>query len=76
MTYIRLTERVVGLRNEDREVMIRIIKDGEVLKETEDVQTLVQYMDYHNTVPKYIEIRSNDEKIEERHRRQTAELSD
>ena len=56
--------------------MIRIIKEGEVLKETEDVQTLVQYMDYHNTVPKYIEIRSNDEKIEERHRRQTAELSD
>ena len=56
--------------------MIRIIRDGEVLKEIEDIQTLVQYMDYYDTPTKYIEIRTNDDEIEERNRRQAAKLSD
>ncbi len=55
--------------------MIRIIKDDEVLKETEDVQTLIQYLDYYDTPPKMIEFRINYDKIEERNRRQAAELS-
>ena len=55
--------------------MIRIIKDDEVLKETEDVQTLIQYLDYYDTPPKKIEFRINYDKIEERNRRQAAELS-
>ena len=57
-------------------VMIRIIRDGEVLKEIEDIQTLVQYMDYYDTPTKYIEIRTNDDEIEKRNRRQAAKLSD
>jgi len=56
--------------------MIRIIKDGEVLKEMDDIQTLVQYMDYYDTPTKYLEIRTNYDEIEERNRRQAAELSD
>jgi hypothetical protein len=55
-------------------VMIRIIKDGEVLKETEDIQTLVQYIDFYDTPPKMIEFRVNYDKVEERNRRQAAEL--
>jgi len=62
-----------GSRNES---MIRIIRDGEVLKEIDDIQTLIQYLDYYDTPTKYIEIRTNDDKIEERNRRQAAELSD
>ena len=56
--------------------MIRIIRDGEVLKEIKDIQTLVQYLDYYDTPTKYIEIRTNHDEIEERNRRQAAELSD
>ncbi len=55
--------------------MIRIFKDGEIIKETEDIQTLVQYLDYYNETPKMIEFRVNYDKIEERNRRQAAELS-
>ena len=54
--------------------MIRIIRDGEVLKETEDIQSLVQYIDFYDTDPKYLEITPNYDKIEERNRRQSAEL--
>jgi len=54
--------------------MIRIIKDGEVLKETEDIQTLVQYIDFYDTDTKYLDIRADYDKIEERNRRQAAEL--
>ena len=61
-----------GSRNES---MIRIIRDGEVLKEIDDIQTLIQYLDYYNTLPKMIEFRINYDKIEERERRQAAELS-
>ena len=56
--------------------MIRIIRDGEVLKEIDDIQTLIQYLDYHDTPTKYIEIRTNHDEIEERDKRQAAELSD
>ena len=56
--------------------MIRIIRDGEVLKEIKDIQTLVQYLDYYDTPTKYIEIRTNHDEIEKRDRRQAAELSD
>ena len=62
-----------GSRNES---MIRIIRDGEVLKEIDDIQTLIQYLDYYDTPTKYIEIRTNDDKIEERNRRQAAEFGD
>ena len=56
--------------------MIRIIRDGEVLKEMNDIQTLVQYLDYYDAPTKYIEIRTNHDEIEERDKRQAAELSD
>ena len=57
--------------------MIRIHKDGEVIKETEDIQTLVQFLDYYEDHPiKMVEFRVNRDKIEERNRRQAAELSD
>ena len=57
--------------------MIRIHKDGEVIKETEDIQTLVQFLDYYDDHPiKMVEFRVNNVKIEERNRRQAAELSD
>ena len=56
--------------------MIRIIRDGEVLKEMDDIQTLVQHLDYHDTPTKYIEIRTNYDEIEKRDKRQAAELSD
>ena len=57
--------------------MIRIFKDGEVIKETEDIQTLVQFLDYYEDhPPKMVEFRVNHDKIEERNRRQPAELSD
>jgi hypothetical protein len=56
--------------------MIRIIRDGEVLKETADIQSLVQYIDFYDAETKYLEIRPDYDKIEERNRRQTAELSD
>jgi len=56
--------------------MIRIIKDGKVIKETEDMQTLVQFIDYYDSEPKAIEFSLNYDKIEERNRRQAAELSD
>lgn len=55
--------------------MIRIIRDGEVLKETEDIQSLVQYIDFYDADPKYLEITSNYDKIEERNRRNAAKLS-
>tara|TARA_R110002012_G_scaffold175444_2_gene340287 strand:+ start:2055 stop:2225 length:171 start_codon:yes stop_codon:yes gene_type:complete len=54
--------------------MIRIIRDGEVLKETEDIQTLVQYIDFYDAETKYLEIRPDYDKIEERNRRNAAEL--
>ena len=57
--------------------MIRIHKDGEVIKEPEDIQTLVQFLDYYDDHPiKMVEFRVNYDKIEERNRRQAAELSD
>ncbi len=56
--------------------MIRIIRDGEVLKEIKDIQTLVQYLDYYDAETKYLEIRTNDDEIEKRNRRQAAEFSD
>ena len=57
--------------------MIRIFKDGEIIKETEDIQTLVQFLDYYgDSPPKMIEFRLNHAKIEEKNRRQAAELSD
>ena len=57
--------------------MIRIFKDGEVIKETEDIQTLVQFLDYYEDhPPKMVEFRVNHDKIEERNRRQASELSD
>ena len=57
--------------------MIRIHKDGEVIKETEDIQTLVQFLDYYDDHPiKMVEFRVNYDKIEERNRRQAAKLSD
>ena len=55
--------------------MIRIIKDGKVIKETEDMQTLVQFIDYYDSEPKAIEFSLNYDKIKERNRRQAAELS-
>ena len=55
--------------------MIRIIRDGEVLKETEDIQSLVQYIDFYDADPKYLEITPNYDKIEERNRRNAAKLS-
>ncbi len=56
--------------------MIRIFKDGEIIKETEDIQTLVQFLDYYgDSPPKMIEFRLNHDKIEEKNRRQAAELS-
>lgn len=57
-------------------VMIRIIRDGEVLKETENIQTLVQYIDFYDTETKYLEIKADYDKIEERNRRNIAKLSD
>ena len=54
--------------------MIRIFKDGKVIKETEDIQTLAQYMDFYETPPKMIEFRLNHDEIEKRNRRQAAEL--
>ena len=57
-------------------VMIRIIRDGEVLKETENIQTLVQYIDFYDAETKYLEIRPDYDKIEERNRRNAAKLSD
>ena len=54
--------------------MIRIFKDGKVIKETEDMQTLAQYMDFYGTPPKMIEFRLNHDEIEKRNRRQAAEL--
>jgi hypothetical protein len=55
--------------------MIRIHKDGEVIKETEDIQTLVQFLDYYEDHPiKMVEFRVNHDAIEERNRRQAAEL--
>jgi len=56
--------------------MIRIIRDGEVLKETENIQTLVQYIDFYDTETKYLEIKADYDKIEERNRRNAAKLSD
>tara|TARA_R110002050_G_C8922021_1_gene511460 strand:- start:1544 stop:1714 length:171 start_codon:yes stop_codon:yes gene_type:complete len=56
--------------------MIRIIRDGEVLKETEDIQSLVQYIDFYDAETKYLEITPNYDKIEERNRRNAAKLSD
>jgi hypothetical protein len=56
--------------------VIRIIRDGEVLKEMDDIQTLVQYLDYYDAETKYLEIRTNDDEIEKRNRRQAAEFSD
>ena len=57
--------------------MIRIFKDGEIIKETEDIQTLVQFLDYYEDCPpKMVEFRLNYDKIEEKNRRQAAELSD
>ena len=57
--------------------MIRIFKDGEIIKETEDIQTLVQFLDYNEDCPpKMVEFRLNYDKIEEKNRRQAAELSD
>jgi len=54
--------------------MIRIFKDGKVIKETEDMQTLAQYMDFYDSPPKMIEFRLNYDEIEKRNRRQAAEL--
>ena len=55
--------------------MIRIHKDGEVIKETEDIQTLVQFLDYYEDPPiKMVEFRVNHDAIEKRNRRQAAEL--
>ena len=55
--------------------MIRIHKDGEVIKETEDIQTLVQFLDYYEDHPiKMVEFRVNHDAIEERNRRQAADL--
>tara|TARA_R100000458_G_C8177015_1_gene175420 strand:- start:13 stop:186 length:174 start_codon:yes stop_codon:yes gene_type:complete len=57
--------------------VIRIFKDGEVIKETEDIQTLVQFLDYYGDHPiKMVEFRINHDEIEEKNRRQAAELSD
>jgi len=56
--------------------MIRIFKDGKVIKETEDMQTLVQFIDYYDSEPKMIEFSLNYDEIEKRNRRQAAELSD
>tara|TARA_Y100000361_G_C10975266_1_gene246118 strand:+ start:123 stop:293 length:171 start_codon:yes stop_codon:yes gene_type:complete len=56
--------------------MIRIIKDGEVIKETLDMQTLVQFIDFYDSEPKAIEFSLNYDEIEKRNERQAAELSD
>jgi len=56
--------------------MIRIFKDGKVIKETDDMQTLAQFMDFYDAEPKMIEFRLNYDEIEKRNRRQAAELSD
>ncbi len=56
--------------------MIRIIKDGKVIKETQDMQTLVQFIDYYDSEPKAIEFSLNYDEIKKRNERQTAELSD
>ena len=54
--------------------MIRIIKDGKVIKETEDMQILVQYIDYYDSEPQKVEFTLNHDEIEKRNRRQAAEL--
>ena len=56
--------------------MIRIIKDGEIIKETLDMQTLVQFIDFYDSEPKRVEFSLNNDEIEKRNRRQAAELSD
>ena len=56
--------------------MIRIIKDGKVIKETQDMQTLVQFIDYYDSEPKRVEFSLNYDEIEKRNDRQAAELSD
>lgn len=56
--------------------MIRIFKDGKVIKETEDMQTLVQFIDYYDSEPKMIEFSLNYDEIEKRNRRNAAKLSD